>query len=129
MDSIKFHDNKAVLAGQTEYIEITVDMIKTIESWKISMFSHQWLDQGGKIKSINDLPEKEQEKRRAVEAALARGESITKPILGMGIQDNVEIGSGRVELLTLAAKGLQEIPVHIPKSNQKDFKAFLASVE
>lgn len=126
MKSIAFTNNKTA-GGQ--YLEITVNVSKVLESWRSSLFSFEWLDQGGKIKPFDDLPEKEQIKRRAVEAALARGEAITKPVLGIGIQDNVEIGSGRAAFLTLAAKGLREMPVDIPQGNEKDFKPFLASVE
>jgi hypothetical protein len=48
--------------------------------------------------------------------------------LGIGLQDNVEIGSERAVLLTLAALGYETMPVHIPKSNESDFKHFRADV-
>lgn len=126
MKSIAFTDHKA---ADGQYLEITVNSSKVLESWRVSLFSFEWLDQGGNIKPLEGLPEKEQVKRRAVETALERGEAIAKPVLGIGIQDNVEIGSGRAEFLTLAARGLREIPVYIRKGSEKDFKPFLASVE
>ena len=47
----------------------------------------------------------------------------------IGMMDNVEIGVGRAELLTLAAAGIETMPVHIPKSSESDFKPFRADVK
>ncbi len=129
MNTITFTDNKAAQGQENTYLSITVDVARVLESWHCSLFSFEWLAPDGTIKSFADMPEKEQAKRRAVEELLSKGVPISKPVLGIGIQDNVEIGAGRAEFLTLAAKGLTEIPVHIPKSNEKDFKAFLAKVD
>jgi hypothetical protein len=45
------------------------------------------------------------------------------------MMENIEIGCGRAEFLTLAAHGLKTMPVHIPKSNESDFKPFRADVK
>ena len=56
---------------------------------------------------------------------LKNNDPIERPILGLGINDHVEIGSGRAILLTLADHGYDKIEVHIPKSNKDDFKKYM----
>ncbi len=74
---------------------------------------------------LDDLPLHERDKRLKVEKHMAKGDTLERPVLGIGVLDNVEIGAGRDIFLTLAAKGTREIEVHIPKGNQQDFKSFL----
>ncbi len=124
--TIKFQDNAAALAKPGAFLSIDVDVALTLKSWKSSLYSFEWLTPEGTIKSLEELSGPEAAKRLNVESALDRGEPIEKPLLGIGMLDNVEIGSGRAQFLTLAARGLKTIPVHIPASNQKDFKPFLA---
>ena len=95
------------------------------KSWQLSVFSFEWLDSDGAVKSIEALKEQDQQRRRDVEAVIASGGEVEKPVLGIGIQDNVEIGSGKAAFLVLAAQGAAAIPVHIPQSNEEDFKAFI----
>ncbi|MCB1532714.1 MAG: hypothetical protein KDJ35_07580 [Alphaproteobacteria bacterium] len=110
------------------YLEITVDVARVLESWRDSIFSFEWLLNDGTIKPERDLPPREKPKRALVEEKLSKNQPLEKPILGIGINDNVEIGVGRAEFLTLAAHGAKTIPVYIPKSNESDFKEFLAEV-
>lgn len=123
LENIEFADNPA---AKDTFITVTVNVQATLESWRESIFSFQWMTAEGDIKPLEELAEDEQPKRQAVEQQLKNGQMIEKPILGIGMQDNVEIGSGRAEFLTLAAHGLKTMPVHIPKSNEDDFKDFLA---
>ena len=124
--TIKFQDNAAALAKPEAFASIEVDTAMILKSWKSSLYSFEWLTPDGAIKSLEELSGPEAAKRLNIESALDRGEAIEKPLLGIGMLDNVEIGSGRAQFLTLAARGLKSIPVHIPASNQKDFKPFLA---
>jgi len=126
--TIEFTDNKAALAKPDHFITIEVNIEAVISSWKQSLYSFEWLDQDGQIKSMQDLSETEQEKRQAVENQIKNTEALEKPVLGIGMIDNIEIGSGRATLLTLASKGHKTLPVHIPKSCESDFKEFLAEV-
>lgn len=103
-----------------------IDAAKALESWRTSLFSFEWLDENGNIKPFEDLSAAEADKRRRVEDTLDKGGALERPVLGIGLQDNVEIGAGRAEFLTLAARGMATIPVHIPKSCESDFKPFLA---
>ncbi len=127
-NTIRFIDNPSLNGSMDKYIEIHVQTNKVLESWKHSLFSFEWLDKKGKIKRLQDLPDGEQSKRRTVEERIERGEPLAKPVLGIGIYDNVEIGVGRAEFLTLITHGVKKIPVHIPKSSESDFHEFLADV-
>ena len=122
---ITFVDNTLLEATNGQYISITVNVEDVIESWRASLFSFQWLSSEGTIKTLEELSEDEKPKREAAEEKIEKGVPIEKPILGIGMQENVEIGSGRAEFLTLAAHGIKSIPVHIPKSNQDDFEKYL----
>ena len=121
-----FVENPVARARPEQYLDITVSVEKVLKSWRVSLFSFEWMKQDGQIKNADELPEAEQPKRREVERKLQAGEALEKPVLGIGLLDNVEIGSGRAVFLTLAASGVAVIPVHIPKSNEGEFKAFRA---
>ena len=117
-------DNPVAVNRADHYIEITVDTAKVMKSWRESLFSFEWLLPDGRIKSPAELSDAERPRREVVEAAIAAQKPLEKPILGIGMMDNVEIGSGRATFLTLVAHGIKTIPVHIPRSNEADFKKF-----
>lgn len=129
MNNIEFTDNPAIRGKENSYITVSVKAPDVIKSWKSSLFSFEWITAEYKIKPFEDLPEKEQEKRREVEARLQAGKPVEMPILGIGMLDNVEIGSGRAVFLTLVANGVEEIPVHIPVTYKDDFKPFCDVME
>jgi hypothetical protein len=114
---------KAVAAEK--YISVQVDASAVLKSWKASLFSFEWLDANGGIRTPDDMPIREREKRLDVEQDLKDGHALDKPILGIGLMDNIEIGAGKAVFLTLAAMGHKTIPVAIPKSCEKDFKSFI----
>lgn len=123
---IQFVDNPAIRERRDHYIDVTVDVSRILKSWQSSLYSFEWMLPDGRIKTRDELPENEQPKRAEVEEKIRRNRPLEKPILGIGLLENVEIGSGRATFLTLAATGLQTIPVHIPKSNQDEFVPFLS---
>ena len=125
---ILFADNPSIAARRAHYLDIVVDVQAVLESWRDSLFSFEWLTPEGAIKAAEDLSAAERAKRQQVEDKIASGQPLDKPILGIGIQDNVEIGSGRAEFLTLAARGLRAIPVHVPQGNKRDFAPFEARI-
>lgn len=122
--TIAFADNPVAKGRPDHYIEITVDTAKIMKSWRESLFSFEWLLPDGRIKSAGELSDTERPRREAVEAALASQTPLDKPVLGIGMLDNVEIGSGRATFLTLVAHGFETLPVHIPRTNEADFKKF-----
>lgn len=112
-------------AANDSFASVEVDLALVVKSWRDSVFSFQWLTAEGAIKSPEDLSDDDKEKRAQVEKAIKDGTSIKKPVLGIGLQEHIEIGSGRAELLTLAALNYKSMPAHIPKSNLDDFEKFL----
>jgi hypothetical protein len=119
-----FADNTVVRARPEQYTEILVDTQKVLKSFKASLFAHELLEPDGRIKTDQHLSETRLEKRIVVKERLLSGLSLEKPILGIGVFDNIEIGAGSDILATLALEGIEKIPVHVRVSQLKDFKAF-----
>jgi len=126
MQNINFTDSKAALNKPEFYMQVTLDVQKAIKSWQLSIFSFEWLNKDASVKELSDLKDSDKQKRIDIETAIKDGQSIDMPILGIGIQDNIEIGSGKAVICTLAAHGAKTIPAHIPKSNEEDFKDLIA---
>ena len=124
--ALKFQDNTAAKARPEAFVEILVDVQAVLKSWKASLYSFEWLRPDGSIKAIEELSGPEALKRIDAESLISQGEALEKPVLGIGLMDNIEIGSGRALFLTLAAQGHKTLPVHIPASSQKDFISFVA---
>ena len=124
--SLQFTDHASLKGREDRYLVVRVDTNAILKSWRQSLFSFEWLTPEGALRDLDDLPLHERDKRLKVEKYLAQGDSLERPVLGIGILDNVEIGAGRDVFLTLAAKGAREIEVHIPRSSQNDFKSFLS---
>ncbi|WP_435640848.1 hypothetical protein [Micavibrio aeruginosavorus] len=128
-DAVKIPDfiaNPVTTGREDRYETVMIDVPKVLKSWQTSLFSYEWMLPDGRIKDVGELPEKEQPKRAEVEGKISAGTALEMPILGIGLMENIEIGSGRATFLTLAAHGVRTMPVHIPKSNQSEFKAFIA---
>ena len=123
-DGLHFVDNP--IARGERYTTIEIDVGAVLDSWRASLFSYEWILPDGRIKALQELPPGEQPKRLAVEERLAHHEPLEKPILGIGLLENVEIGSGKALFLTLAARGCRTLPVHIPRSSIKEFDPFRA---
>ena len=127
-ETITFKDSKAAQSRPDFYMPVTLNINAVLKSWQFSVFSFEWINKDASVKPLDALKERDQQKRQAVESKINNNEPIEKPVLGLGIQDTIEIGSGKAVLCTLAALGIQTIPVHIPKSNESDFKDLMAEV-
>ena len=125
-DKLNFIDNPIATSRVDHYLSVTVSVDKVMKSWMGSLHAFEWILPDGRIKSRDELSEKEQPKRDQAEKLLENTDPIEKPILGIGLLENIEIGSGRALFLTLASRGLKEIPVHIPISNKEEFDSFLS---
>ena len=123
---LRFTDSTAIKGREDRYTAARVRVSAVLKSWRLSLFSFEWLQPDGSIRTLDELPLHERDKRSKIEKTLAAGGSLERPVLGIGLLDNVEIGAGRDVFLTLAAKGAQDIEVHIPVSNLKDFKQFIS---
>lgn len=120
-----FIDNSSVKGREDRYLIVKVRAKDVLKSWRKSLFSFEWLTPEGNIRSLDELPLHERDKRLKIEKYLSHGEKLERPVLGIGMLENVEIGAGRDVFLTLASHGVSEIEVHIPASNKSDFKSFL----
>lgn len=123
--SISFIDNTSLKGREDKYETIEVNLTSVLESWKISLFSFEWLLPDGSIRPESQLPETEKEKYQKVLKAYKKEEPLERPILGIGIMDNIEIGSRRDVLLTLFSQGVESMSVHIPISAREDFTPYL----
>jgi hypothetical protein len=121
----KIIDNPSLKGREDNYETIEVNLKAILESWKISLFSFEWLTPEGQIRSPEQLPEKEKAKYKVVLTDFQSKKFLERPILGIGIMDNIEIGSRRDVLLTLKTQGIETLSVHIPKSNMQDFLPYL----
>lgn len=121
-----FSDNPAVVAQANSYAELTVDAIKVLRDWRKSLSAHELIDQDGAVKSDEDLSETRLEKREHIRLRLNAGQALEKPILGIGIFDNIEIGAGSDTLATLVLAGITVLPVHVRMSQLADFESFKA---
>lgn len=124
--SLQFTDHSSLKGREDRYAVVRVDTAAILKSWRQSLFSFEWLTPEGALRDLDDLPLHERDKRLKVEKHLANGDPLERPVLGIGILDNIEIGAGRDVFLTLAAQGIKTIEVHIPRSCQNDFKSFLS---
>lgn len=120
-----FIDNPAIKGREEKFLTCNVAIAPVIASWRDSLFAHEWLKSDGSLKPIAELNDANRQKRLDVEAALKEGKPLPKPVLGLGLTDNVEIGSGKDVLLTLASLSEAIVSVHIPKSHADEFKLFL----
>ncbi|HEY8963147.1 MAG TPA: hypothetical protein VIN59_01660 [Alphaproteobacteria bacterium] len=121
-----FSDSRVAQNNAAQYAEILVDAAKILQNWRASLMAHEYLDKNGIVKSDDDITESRLEKREQIRQSLRNGESLEKPVLGIGIFDNVEIGAGADILVTLFLDGHSVIPVHVRKSQMNDFSPFRA---
>ena len=125
ISSDRFIDNPALLGREAKFIALDIKVAPVLASWQESIFAHEWLASDGQIKKMPDMTAKVQERRAQVETLIQSNTPLERPVLGIGILDNVEIGAGKDIFLCLAAMGLTTIPVHIPKSHEHDFRMFI----
>ncbi|MEM8832937.1 MAG: hypothetical protein AAGB32_00200 [Pseudomonadota bacterium] len=122
--SIIFIDNQIVTAKPDQYLTLNVDTAKTLKSWKNSLFSFEWLTPDGKIRSEAEMADTVLQQYQTVRELINKGDSLKRPVLGVGLIDNVEIGSGKDVFLTLASENIDTIEVHISKKDQDFFESF-----
>ena len=122
---VHYIDNKAIKGKELGFHTVDIDAQLTIESWRFSLFSFEWLTPEGNIRETNMLPEKEQEQYQNIMLNLAKQNALERPVLGIGIMENIEIGSRRDVFLSLSKYGIKKISVHIPARNLKEFTPYL----
>ncbi len=123
--AVNFITNPAIKGREDKFITLQIAIEPIVKSWRKSLFAHEWIKPDGTLKSAEELSDSNRAKRLRVEDRLRKGEALECPVLGLGVTDDVEIGSGRDILLTLADHKISVIEVHIPKSHERDFHSFL----
>lgn len=121
----RFRDNPALKGREDKFITCDVKVAAVLASWQESLFAHEWLTPEGTIKSPQEMTEKIREKRETTEHIIYSTAMLDRPVLGVGIMDNIEIGAGKDVFLTLAGCGASFVPVHIPKSHEQEFRMFI----
>lgn len=121
---ITFTDNPSTAKGS--YICVNVNIEGVLQSWQKSIFARDWLDENGHLKPFDRLNDGDQQKLLDMKAKIEAGEAIPYPVLGIGLMDHIEIGSARAIFAYLCALGHSTMTVHIPQSNEEDFKEFLS---
>lgn len=123
--TVQFTDSPALTGRESKYRTVEVNVDAVLQSWRLSLLSFEWLTPEGTLRTLDSLPLREREKRLQVEHLLSTGQKLERPVLGIGLMDNVEIGGGKAVFMTLAALGYKTLPVHIPVSCEKELKSFL----
>ncbi len=123
--TLKLIDNRAATQNTTKYVTICINMDAVVESWRGSLFSFEWLTPRGEVMASDKMRDVEREKFQSVQFSYKESLPLERPILGIGVMDNIEIGSRRDVLLTLYSLGVKTLDVHVPKSNIEDFKDFV----
>ena len=72
--SLNLVDNPAIAGREEKYQTIEVNLQAVLKSWKISLFSFEWLTPEGQIRKPSELPSKEQEKYQNILSAYSKGD-------------------------------------------------------
>jgi hypothetical protein len=120
----EFYDHEVVQRAPDDYVEMTLSPAKILNAWRMSIFAHELLNGDGTTKGVNDMHPDHMKKYIDISELMNRGEPLAKPVLGIGIMDNVEIGIGREIILVANDMGLEELPFHVRKSQADDIKSF-----
>lgn len=123
-DTITFTDNPAIESRMERYVTLKLSTAHVLAGWRSSLMAHEWLDQNGHVRKPDTLNMLDRDKVLKAERILDGGGSLPRPVLGIGIFDNIEIGAGRDIFCLLVLKGARTIEAHVPRSNEKEFKAF-----
>lgn len=123
---LAFVPHPAIAGDEASFITLNINVTKVIASYRKSLFAHEWLDKDGKIKGMDDLSVNLRNQRRTIESMARDHQPMVQPVLGIGMLDCVEIGAGRDVIMTLAAHGVDVMPVHVPAIMAAEFQKFVA---
>ena len=123
--SITFYDHEVVQKAPNDYIEIILSPQKILSAWAISLFAHELLNPDGTIKPQKAMNANTLHKFIEISDDMKRGEIIPKPVIGIGIMDNLEIGIGREIIVLAAQNNIQKIPVHVRKAQSREIEKLL----
>lgn len=125
MSQTKFYDHEVVQRSPDDYIEVILLTDKIINAWTLSIFAHELLNKNGDIKDHDQMNSDTLQKYIIALDSLKKSTEIAKPILGIGIMDNIEIGIGREIIIAAKKLSIDKIPVHLRKSQADDIQKLL----
>ncbi len=121
-----FVDHPNVSGGNKDaYIDAVLDLDKALPSWRQSLLAYNWLTSDGHAKPVETLGAAQKEKYDEAVALLSAQQSLPKPIIGIGMIDNVEVGSGAAIIVLMAHQGFTQIPVHVRAAMSKKLMKFM----
>lgn len=123
--ALNLTDNPAIAGRAERYITVKIDVARVLEGWRLSLMAHEWLTPDGKLRDIDQLNMLDRDKVLKARRTISNGQDIPRPVLGIGMLDNVEIGAGRDVFCALAMEGVTTIDVHIPRANESEFNPYL----
>ena len=123
--SFNLKDNTTLKDRADKFTILQVDLSKIVKDWKKSLYSFEWLLPDGTVRPPEKLTTQYRHQYNNVEQIYQLSGTLERPILGLGMMDNVEIGSRKEVLLTLTRLGVETMDVHVPKSCLEDFKKFM----
>ncbi len=113
------------LMNDPAYVIVTIHTARAIQSYRKSLLAYEWIAPDGTLKSMDDLGPSQSAARHRIESQFKSGQALLHPIIGWGLFDCLEIGAGRDVFLTLAALGIQHIPVHAPVQMIDSLRPFI----
>lgn len=125
MTAAQFCDHVIVNKNPEDYIEVETSPQAIFKVWKLSFFAHELLHNDGQVKTAEELSGDTLEKYIQAAEAFKRGETVVKPILGVGIYDGIEIGVGREIIAAAYHAGVKSIPANIRKAQADEILSFL----
>ncbi len=125
----KFIQNPHIREKESKYTTVQLNMDKTIQSWRMSLFSFEWLLPDGKLRCSDEMTSSVYEKYNLALTYYKNDQSLPMPILGIGVMDNIEIGSGKEFVLMLYGQGVKSFQAHITKQDEKEFLPFIMKSE
>lgn len=107
----------------SHFITAQVDTVKIVHSWQHSILSFEWLKNGA-LKPVDTLTATQKAAYSQAQASIRTHTPLPMPILGIGIMDGVEIGSGHAVVMALLSENITHFQAHIPPTNTDEFKPY-----
>lgn len=120
-----FIQNPHIRKREDKYLTVQLDMDKVIESWRKSLFSFEWLLPNGHLRKPDEMTEEILDKYNFALSLYKDNKPLPMPILGIGVMDNIEIGSGKEFVLMLYGKNSKNFHAHIARQDEKEFLSFI----
>ena len=122
---INFYNHEVVQSAPDDYTEAVYSPAQILKAWQASLFAHELLTPEGNIKDQKSMHNATLEKFISALDSIKHEEDLPKPIIGIGIMDNIEIGIGREIVAAALSQGIESIPVHMRKAQANDIQKLM----